>query len=179
MGPSLDRSESDGRRIDDFEREHRLTNVPNLRLGEEVLAGRRLEDLVIDDEDDHLQQERQPADGRGRAGAVRLAPFRGRRGRRGHRNAAGVRPISRDREDDSAGFVGLRDPVFPINTVAPRRKIDANALRARGVWVGVWAQVVRILFQGAAGALESSVNLVARVVLRRFQSLRDRALSLV
>ena len=26
------------RRIDDFEREHRLTNVPNLRLGE-VLAG--------------------------------------------------------------------------------------------------------------------------------------------
>ena len=66
MGPSLDRSESDGRRIDDFEREHRLTNVPNLRLGEEVLAGRRLEDLVIDDEDDHLQQERQPADGRRR-----------------------------------------------------------------------------------------------------------------
>ena len=43
-----------------------MTNVPNLRLGEEVLAGRRLEDLVIDDEDDHLQQERQPADGRRR-----------------------------------------------------------------------------------------------------------------
>ena len=104
MGPSLDRSESDGRRIDDFEREHRLTNVPNLRLGEEVLAGRRLEDLVIDDEDDHLQQERQPADGRGRAGAVR-APFpRGRRGR-GRRTAADVGPISRERENNSAGAV--------------------------------------------------------------------------
>ena len=63
-----------GRRIDDFEREHRLTNVPNLRHGEEVLAGRRLGDLVlIDDEHDHLQQERQPADGRGREMRAELA----------------------------------------------------------------------------------------------------------
>ena len=119
MGPSLDRSESDGRRIDDFEREHRLTNVPNLRLGEEVLAGRRLEDLVIDDEDDHLQQERQPADGRGRAGAVR-APFpRGRRGR-GRRTAADVGPISRERENNSAGAVVRAE--FARKPGAPRMR---------------------------------------------------------
>jgi hypothetical protein len=68
-------------------------------------SGKCSRDLVlIDDEDDHLQQERQPADGHGRAGAVR-APFpRGRRGR-GRRTAAGVGPISRERENNSAGAV--------------------------------------------------------------------------
>ena len=98
--------------------------------------------VLIDDEDEHLQQERQPADGRGHAGAVRATFPRGRRGR-GRRTAADVGPISRERENNSAGAVVRAE--FARKPGAPRSKIDANALRARGIRVGVWAQVVRIL----------------------------------